>query len=118
MSTLKIFIEQLTIETFIGVYDWEKKLKQKIIIDLICTPPHVTPYLEDKLENTLNYKTMVETVIEFCDQNHFNLLEALAENLSNHLYEKFNITYLYLKINKPFVIPKTKGVGVILEKNF
>jgi len=112
----KVFIKGLHIQTTIGFYQWEKEIKQTLVIDLAMAWDTAKAAVNDELDKTLNYAE-ISTVIEtFANENPVDLLETLAERLAAFLMAEFTIPWLQLKIGKPGAVHNADTVGVEIER--
>jgi len=73
-----VFIEDLRIETVIGIYDWERKIRQVVALDLEMAFDNRRPAASDRIEDTLDYKAVSKRLIAFVESSHFELVETLA----------------------------------------
>lgn len=112
----KVFINGLNIQTTIGFFEWEKQIKQTLIIDLELAWDIKPAAENDDLAKTLDYAEISQAVDTFSNANPVDLLETLAERLANHLMEKYNIPWLSLTIHKPNAVHNTTSVGVSIER--
>ncbi len=111
-----VYIKQLEIETLIGINDWERKIRQKVRIDLEMATDISTAGKTDNIDDTLNYKTIAKRIIQFVESSKFLLIEALAENVAAIILEEFQIPWLKLTLSKPGAIRGSRDVGVIIER--
>jgi dihydroneopterin aldolase len=111
-----VFIEDLRIETVIGIYDWERKIKQTIAIDLEMAFDNRKPASSDKIDDTLDYKAVSKRLIAFVENSHFELVETLAERSAEIVMQEFNVPWLRLKLSKPGAVTGSKAVGVRIER--
>lgn len=111
-----IFIRELEIETVIGIYDWERKIKQTISIDLEMGADIAQSANSDQIEDTLNYKEVGKRLISFVESSSFELVEKLAEEIAKIVLEEFKVPWLRLTLNKPGALRGSKSVGVIIER--
>ncbi|MDA3934947.1 MAG: dihydroneopterin aldolase [Gammaproteobacteria bacterium] len=111
-----IFIEDLRIDTIIGIYDWERKQKQTISLDLQMRGDIAAAALTDSIENTLNYKAVAKRLIGFIEQSDFQLVETMAERCAEIVLGEFDVSWLRLKIQKPGAVRGSRSVGVIIER--
>ena len=111
-----VFIEDLRIETVIGIYDWERKIKQTIAIDLEMAFDNRKPATSDKIEDTLDYKSVSKRLIAFVENSHFELVETLAERCAETVMREFGVSWLRLKLSKPGAVTGSKAVGVHIER--
>ena len=88
----KIFLHQLEVETIIGVWDWEREIKQRVIIDLEMAADIKTAALNDAINDTLNYKTVAKRLIGFVSDSEFQLVETLAERIAAIVVTEFEVT--------------------------
>ena len=111
-----VFVEDLRIETVIGIYDWERKIKQTVALDLEMAFDNRTPATSDKIEDTLDYKAVSKRLIAFVEGSHFELVETLAEKCAQIIREEFRVPWLRLKLSKPGAVRGSKAVGVVIER--
>ena len=111
-----IYLTDLKIETVIGVYDWEREIKQTVILDLEMGTDIRRAAETDKLDDTLNYKAVAKRVIDFVEQSEFELVESLAERIAAIIREEFSVPWLRLRLNKKGAVSAAVDVGVIIER--
>jgi len=111
-----IYINDLRIETIIGIYGWERKTRQTVVLDIEMGTDIRKASASDDVEDTLNYKTVAERLFEFVGDSEFELIETLAEQISNILLNEFNVPWLRLKLNKQGALKGVRDVGVIIER--
>jgi len=112
----KVFIQGLSIQTTIGFFQWEKEIKQTLVIDLAMGWHTSKAAINDELDKTLDYADISEQISLFANQNPVDLLETLAERLAAFLMEKYHIPWLKLKIGKPGAVHNAQSVGVEIER--
>lgn len=112
-----ISIKQLAIESSIGVKAWEKQVKQVLSLDIDYATDATTIAINDDLNDAVDYAAMAEKTTEFVQQQHWQLLETLAERLSQYLIKEFTLTWLKLTISKPSPIENTKAVIMCVERS-
>ncbi|WP_415893418.1 dihydroneopterin aldolase [Neptuniibacter sp. PT8_73] len=111
-----VYIRELEVETIIGIYDWEREIRQRINLDLdMGTDIRQAANTED-VDNTLNYKTVSDRLIEFIEQSEFQLVETMAEQIAEIVMTEFGVKWLCLRLGKPGAVPQAKDVGVIIER--
>lgn len=111
-----IYINDLRIETIIGIYGWERKTRQTVVLDIEMGTDIRKASASDDVEDTLNYKTVAERLFEFVGGSEFELIETLAEQISDILLHEFNVPWLRLKLNKQGALKGVRDVGVIIER--
>jgi len=111
-----IFIRDLRIDTIIGIYDWERSIKQTVRIDLELATDIARAAATDRIEDTLNYKAVAKRVIAFVEESSFQLVETLAERIVALVREEFAVAWVRLTLNKGGAVRGAQGVGVIIER--
>jgi dihydroneopterin aldolase len=111
-----VFIEDLRIQTVIGVYDWEREITQTVSLDLKMAFDISVAGKSDAIADTLDYKAVSKRLIQFVEGSEFQLVEALAENCARIVLEEFPVTWLRLKLSKPGAVRGSSAVGVIIER--
>ncbi|WWO97888.1 MAG: bifunctional dihydroneopterin aldolase/7,8-dihydroneopterin epimerase [Candidatus Dasytiphilus stammeri] len=111
-----IFIEQLCILTTIGVYKWEQKFPQKLILDIEMAWDHHKAGYSDDVKDCLNYQEISSIVIDHVTNSKFSLVERVAEEIATLLLTRFASPWVRLKISKPCAIAQAGKVGVIIER--
>ncbi len=116
-STMDIvFIHALQIETVIGIYDWERKIRQKISLDIEMATDIAKAAKSDNIDDALSYKTVAKRLIDFVEESEFELVEALAEKICSIIMEEFEVPWVKLTLHKPGAVRGSKSVGVIIER--
>ncbi len=111
-----IFLGGLEIETVIGIYDWEREIKQSIVLDIEMACDIGKAAKTDDIAHTLDYKAVSERVVEFVEQSEFYLVEKLIEEIAAILRSEFNISWVRIVLNKKGAISRAKDVGIIIER--
>ena len=111
-----VFIKELCIETVIGIYDWERKIKQFVCIDLELGTDISDASNSDVINDTVDYKAVSKKLKSFIGDSKFQLIEALAEESVKLIFNNFNVTYIKGRFSKPGAVTGSKEVGVIIER--
>ena len=111
-----VFIKELQIDTVIGIYDWERKIRQTISLDIEMAADIQQAAKSDNIEDTLSYKTVAKRLIEFVEQSEYELVEALAEKICSIILEEFAVPWVRLGLSKPGAVRGSRSVGVIIER--
>ena len=111
-----VFIKGLKAASVIGCYDWERDIRQTLVIDLELTTDFARAARTDALEDALDYAAIAQRVIAVCDASRFQLLEVLADHLAALLLAEFSIAKLRMTITKPGAVAEAEGVGVTIER--
>ena len=112
----RIFLDELKIETIIGIWEWERKIRQTVIIDLEMSADIATAAASDDVADTLNYKLVAKRLQEFVGESSFQLVETLAERIAGIIRDEFKVAWVRVKVHKPGAIRGSKDVGVIIER--
>ena len=112
----RVFIEELEVQTIIGIFDWEREIKQTISIDLEMEFDIRRAAETDSIEDTLDYKAVSKRLIHFIEDSEFQLVEALAERCAAIVLTDFPVNWLRLKLGKPGAVRGSSAVGVIIER--
>lgn len=111
-----VFIEGLEIETIIGIYDWEREVKQIVRIDLEMAWDNKPAAQSEDIAKALNYKDVSKRLIGFIGDSEFLLVETMAEAIAEIIQNEFSVQWLSLKLSKPGAIRGAKAVGVKIER--
>lgn len=112
-----VFIQGLKIDTVIGVYNWERAIKQSLIIDAKMTCDMTQAAKTDDVIHAINYKTVCEDIERLCHQAQAKLLESLAEQICQHILTQYACTKIELTIHKPNAIKQAQSVGVSIVRS-
>ena len=112
-----VFIEGLEIEALIGIYDWERRIRQPLVFDIEMAFDNRIPAASDAIGDTLNYKAVSKRVIEYVAASDFGLVETLAERVAAIILEEFGVQRVRLKLGKPGAVRGARAVGVVIERS-
>ena len=113
----RVFVENLTVETVIGIFDWEREIRQAVSLDLEMEFDIRQAALTDSIDDTLDYKAVSKRLIRFIEQSEFQLVETLAEKCAAIVLSEFPVKHLRLKLGKPGAVRGSSAVGVIIERS-
>jgi 7,8-dihydroneopterin aldolase/epimerase/oxygenase len=113
----KIFIHALKTEAIIGIFDWERQVKQTVIVDIEISADIAKAALSDSIDDTLNYKRIAKHVLAFVEESKFHLVETLAQHIAMLILEDFGLAWVRISLSKPGAIRNSRDVGVMLERN-
>ncbi len=113
----KIYVEDLRVKATIGIFDWEKKIKQEVSISYEIPHDNKKAAAIDAIEATTDYKSITKAIIAFVENNKFELVETFAERIAEMVIKDFNIAEIRLRVSKPGALRYSKDVGVIIERN-
>jgi len=112
----RIFITALTTEAIIGIYDWEREVKQRLEVDLEMWMDLRAAAKSDAIEDTLNYKSVAKRVLAFVEASQYRLVEALAGEIARIVLEEFEVERVRVTLHKPGAIRHSRDVGVVVER--
>jgi dihydroneopterin aldolase len=112
----KIFLHDLRVDTVIGIWDWERKIRQTVAIDLEMSADIRKAAATDAVEDTLNYKSVAKRIQAFVSDSEFQLVETLAEKIAGIILDEFDVDWVRVRLNKPGAIRGSQGVGVLIER--
>ncbi|MEO6080064.1 MAG: dihydroneopterin aldolase [Steroidobacteraceae bacterium] len=116
LPTDTVFLRGLAIETTIGFFDWERHVKQTVVLDLEIPVDCMRAAATDSVKDTVDYKSIAKRCIGFVSESQFHLVETLAHNLATTLLAEFDIAWIRLSLNKPGAIRGSRDVGVSIER--
>ena len=111
-----VFIEDLRIDTIIGIYDWEREVKQTIALDIEMAFDNAAAAESESIDDALNYKAVAKRMIAFTEESQFQLVETLSERLVEIIMDEFEVPWCRLKLSKLGAVTGSKSVGIIIER--
>ena len=111
-----VLIEGLEVRTVIGIYDWEREIRQTVRLDLEMAWDISRAGVTDNIEDTLDYKSVSKRLIDFVEKSEFGLIEALAEHCAKIVMSEFNVSWVRLKLSKPGAVRGSENVAVLIER--
>ena len=113
----RIFIRDLRAETIIGIFDWERKVRQTISFDIEVPADIRRAAKSDRIEDTLNYKSVAKRVVAFVEASEFQLVETLAEHVAQLILREFSVESVKVLLNKVGAVRGSRDVGVEIERS-
>ncbi len=111
-----VFISELRVDTVIGVYDWERRIRQTLLLDLELAWDIRPAAAADDLHQALDYAALAERLTVFAAASQFELIETFAERAAGVVREEFGVSWLRLRVSKPGAVPAAETVGVSIER--
>ncbi|MDQ7004938.1 MAG: dihydroneopterin aldolase [Ghiorsea sp.] len=111
-----VLIEGLEVRTVIGIYDWEREIRQTVRLDLEMAWDISKAGKSDNIEDTLDYKSVSKRLIDFVEGSEFGLIESLAEHCAKIILDEFKVPWLRLKMSKPGAVRGSENVAVLIER--
>jgi dihydroneopterin aldolase len=115
-SSDRIFLRGLEIDCIIGFIEWERRIKQTVVIDLEMPVDCRRAALTDEVADTVDYKKVSKRIIAFVEASEFKLVETLAHRVAMLIIEEFGVEWIRLSVNKPGAIRGSRDVGITLER--
>ena len=111
-----VFIHDLQIETVIGIYDWERKIRQTVSLDIEMATDVAKAATRDDIDDALSYKSVAKRLIDFVERSEYELVETLAEQICRIVRDEFGVPWVRLTLHKPGAVRGSKSVGVVIER--
>ena len=111
-----VFIRELKVDTVVGIYDWERRIRQNVVLDLDMGTDIGRAARSDKIEDTLDYKAVAKRLIQFVSTSEFKLVETLAERVAELVMKEFSVKWVKVTLHKPGAVSGSKSVGVVIER--
>lgn len=111
-----IYLYELKVDTIIGIFEWERRVRQTVSLDLEMAADIRKAADSDSIDDTLDYKAVAKAVIQFVEASSFQLVETLAERVAQLVMNEFDVAWLRLRINKKGAIRGARDVGVLIER--
>jgi 7,8-dihydroneopterin aldolase/epimerase/oxygenase len=112
----KIFLSSLTAECIVGIWEWERRVKQTVIIDLEMATDIRRAAASDRIEDTIDYKKVAKRLLAYVGESQFNLVETLAENIARVIVTEFAVAWVKVRLNKQGAIRGARDVGIEIER--
>ena len=111
-----VFIKGLKAKATIGVFDWEQQIRQNVILDIDLRADVARAAASDTLAEAVDYKAISQRVVEFVESSKYQLVESLAEEVARIIREEFSVSWVRVRIAKPFAVRTAQEVGVVIER--
>lgn len=111
-----VYIRDLKVDTVIGIFDWERRIRQTVSLDLEMAADIRKAASSDHIDDALDYKAVGKRLISFIQTSEFQLVETLSEKVAEIVLGEFNVRWLKLRLSKPGALRGAKDVGIIIER--
>ena len=111
-----VFISDLDIETVIGIFDWEREIKQTVRLNIEMNADVRRAAMTDHIDDTLDYKSVAKRLIGFVEHSEFGLVETLAERCAEIILNEFPVDWVKLRLDKPGAVRGSRSVGIMIER--
>ena len=112
----KIFLDELKIDTIIGIWEWERRIRQTVVVDLEMSADIARAAATDDVADTLNYKSVAKRLQQFVGESSCQLVETLAERIAGIVRDEFDVAWVKVTVHKPGAIRGSRDVGIIIER--
>lgn len=112
----KIFLSQLSIECIVGIWDWERRVKQTVVIDVEMAADIRRAAATDSIEDTIDYKRVAKRLLAFVGDSQYQLVETLTEQIARVIVTEFGVTWVKVRLNKRGAIRGARDVGIEIER--
>jgi dihydroneopterin aldolase len=111
-----VTIKKLRAETVIGVYDWEREIRQTVVLDIELAVDNRRAAANDRIEDALDYAAISARILAYVEGSEFQLIETLAERVAALIMDEFDVPWLRLRLAKPGAVAQAENVGVVIER--
>ncbi len=111
-----IFLSGLTAECIIGIWDWERKVRQKVVIDLEMSADIRKAAASDHIDDTLDYKQVSKRLLQFVESSQFQLVETLTDRIAQVILTEFDVSGVKVRLNKQGALRGSRDVGIVIER--
>lgn len=116
ISMDKIFLSQLSVECIVGIWDWERRVKQTVIIDVELAADIRKAAATDHIDDTIDYKRVAKRLLSFVGESQFQLVETLTESIARVIVTEFGVSWVRVRLNKRGAIRGARDVGIEIER--
>jgi len=112
----RIFLTGLTTDCIIGIWDWERRVKQKVVVDIEMAADIRKAAASDAIQDTLDYKKVAKRLLQFVSESQFQLVETLTERIAQIVVTEFGVPWVRVRLNKQGAIRGSRDVGILVER--
>lgn len=111
-----VFIRELKVDTVVGIYDWERRIRQSVVLDIEMGSDIARAAKTDRIEDALDYKAVAKRVAGYVRESEFQLVETMAEKVAELVMQEFKVPWIKITLNKPGAVSGSRSVGVVIER--
>ncbi|HEV2212597.1 MAG TPA: dihydroneopterin aldolase [Gammaproteobacteria bacterium] len=111
-----VFIRELKVDTVVGIYDWERRIRQSVVLDIEMGSEIARAAKTDHIEDALDYKAVAKRVAGYVRESEFQLVETMAEKVAELVMQEFKVPWIKITLNKPGAVSGSRSVGVTIER--
>lgn len=112
----KIFLSSLSVECIVGIWEWERRVKQTVIIDIEMAADIRKAAASDHIDDTIDYKKVSKALLAFVGESQFQLVETLTERIAELIVTRFGVSWVKVRLNKQGAIRGARDVGIQIER--
>lgn len=112
----KIFLNALAVECIVGIWEWERRVKQRVIIDLELATDIRAAAATDRIEDTIDYKKVSKRLLAFVGDSQYQLVETLTEKIAELIITEFGVSWVRVRLNKQGALRGSRDVGILIER--
>ncbi len=112
----KIFLNSLAIDCIVGIWEWERKVRQRVVIDLEMATDIRVAAASDRIEDTIDYKKVSKRLQTFVGESQFHLVETLTEKIAEIIVTEFKVSWVKVRLNKQGALRGSRDVGILIER--
>lgn len=113
----KIFLSALSVECIVGIWEWERRVKQTVVIDIEMAADIRKAAATDRIDDTIDYKKVAKRLIAFVGESQFQLVETLTEQIAKVVITEFGVPWVKVHLNKRGAIRGARDVGIEIERH-
>ena len=112
----KIFLSSLNVECIVGIWEWERRVKQRVVIDIEMATDIRKAAASDHIDDTIDYKAVAKRILAFVGESQYQLVETLTENIAKVIITEFGVSWVKVRLNKQGAIRFARDVGILIER--
>jgi dihydroneopterin aldolase len=112
----KIFLSSLNVECIVGIWEWERRVKQRVVIDVEMATDIRKAAASDHIDDTIDYKAVAKRILAFVGESQYQLVETLTENIAKVIITEFGVSWVKVRLNKQGAIRFARDVGILIER--
>jgi dihydroneopterin aldolase len=111
-----VYIKGLRAQAVIGVYEWERDIRQTLVIDLELASDAARAAATDAIADALDYAAISQRVLALVEGSQYQLIESLAEEIARVVLAESDVPWLRVRVGKPGAVAEADDVGVVIER--
>jgi dihydroneopterin aldolase len=112
----KIFLSALNVECIVGIWEWERRVKQRVVIDIEMATDIRKAAASDHIDDTIDYKAVAKRILAFVGESQYQLVETLTDNIAKVIITEFGVSWVKVRLNKQGAIRFARDVGILIER--